>query len=276
MSNSYDAFCKLINTDDDLKYLGDIASCGKLQNKRYIADFSHLQISDRYYDPTEYLSIPGSTSWVRFVSMNTKFFTTFRYIWDNDSAILIDREHGFNILGDVRYTNNHEEVFGKCINISMDCVTTGTSLNLLNLMRTSKGGTGENEWFSVQNAIRVFHKILTISNKNYIVGVIDTHGILWLNKNLLDKILEQNQENGHLYALKGWIQKENEKYETGRKQQVLPAAEIRRICAGYRRQQRGQNSDPELRRLCSMPVQRVQPDRRNEVFCMVAQRRILL
>ena len=195
MSNSYDAFCKLMHTDDDLKYLGDIASCGKLQSKKYIADYSNLQIHDAYYDATQYLCIPGSSSWIRFVTMNTKFFTTFKYIWDNDSSILIDREHGFSILGDSRYGTTHEEILDKCINININCETSGSVLNLLNLMRTCNTSGGENDWFSVKSSIRAFHKILTISNKNYIVGIIDNHGILWLNKNLLDKILEQNGEN---------------------------------------------------------------------------------
>lgn len=190
MSTAYDKFLELVGNDPDLEYLKNIISFGRMEMRRYIANIS----SDLLYQMrtagsvSEYYGFRESTSWIRVISMTNKFFENFRFIWTNDSSILVDSDYGHSIRIRDRSTLDYAVLFEKTINVHSDINTSGTSIHLLNLIKTAYKTHLEQESTWYNHLLNRTFKILTISQKNFIIGLIDNHGILWLNHNLMDKI----------------------------------------------------------------------------------------
>lgn len=177
----------LIIKDDDLIYLKNCIEEGKINNNYYMT-VENAICDESNQDRLTFIS----SSWIRFVNMNSKFISEFKKLYDNEldkrtKDVRLSRINGLNI--------KDQSILSKAVNVDSDLKLSGYHLNVMDIMKLvptkNSYPMAYTQYDSILNNLtNSIYKIMFVGDKNYIIAIIDGNGIMYINKNICTKIYE--------------------------------------------------------------------------------------
>lgn len=184
----FDCINDLVMNDNDLIHLKNAISGGRISNSEYV--YVENEIAE---DSDEDRMASISSSWIRFINMNSRFF--------DDCSKLIHRESYsstyYNRLNGIAMHNS--SIIDKFINVNIDIPVFGYHLNVLDIIKklSYKNNYPDISYTSLDDKMKSLnnsiYKILCIGDKNYIAAIITKDGIMYISKNLMLKLFENGK-----------------------------------------------------------------------------------
>lgn len=175
----------LIIKDDDLINLKNCIEEGKINNNYYMV-MENVICDDNNQDRLTFIS----SSWIRFVNMNSRFISEFDKLYENEldkitKDVRLSKINGLNI--------KNQSILSKGINIDSDLKLSGYHLNIMDILKLvpvkNNYPLSSNQYDSILNKLtNSIYKIMFVGDKNYIIAIVDGNGIMYVNKNICVKI----------------------------------------------------------------------------------------